>query len=443
MSNRPRSVFCFILAGAFLALLSCSLGAAAEPPERGLTVHFDFFNSAPEAQVLLQKSLALGVSILNVVPPPHIWEHPQDLAILRQIFAFAYRHGQRVVLTRIDASATAKENWLRSNYLYTHILNQPGRLPDGRATPPFFLATVANPAYERWMEEETRYYSREFAQEPALAAFSCGLLNEPFVSQRGGLLCFDEQTRRYEIGQYTPFMREFWGGYLRRAFGGDLSAMNYFFVTSFREFAAVPMPRSEHDPAFGRPDRAYRNFCRALNHWVSRQITGLAKIWRSGGGRNVPLVLQLSGYVEEKLQLGSPTLSEFDLNGWIAKVDILGLSLYTDSGYPDRGHHSVAAMTDRAAAIARTGKPVWVLECGVEDRGARADLRELDFLAGQIRRIPPRVLVYEFTREAYNETAPFRDGKLFDQAGRFRPAAARAALRLWLRAGAGKKIKAP
>lgn len=421
-----------------LLVLVAATGSLAtrEGPRRGLTIHFDFFNTQDGAERLLARSVALGANYLNVVPPPHVWENPRDLAILRRIFSFAGTHGQKVVITRIDASATAPTTLQRFNYLYARILNRPGILPDGTPTPSFFLATVANPAYEKWLEEETRYYAREFAHEPALAAFSCGLLNEPFVSQRGSLLCFSERTNRYEIAQYTPFMRDYWHRYLRRAFGGDLPALNTLFVSSYPSFSEVPMPKSEADPAFGRSDRAYRTFCRAVNAWVVRQIDRIGTTWREQGGRKIPLVLQLSGYVAEKFRLGSPTLAELDLDSWIRRADLLGLSLYTNADYPDLGHASVEAMVKRATAVAEAGKPVLVLECGTENDGARADEGEFAFLATQARLASPRCVIYEFTQEAYNETQAHRDGKLFDQAGRFRSVAARAVERLWDRAGA-------
>jgi len=432
--RRVRRVF---LLACLLALVATAGSLPArEGSRRGLTIHFDFFNTREGADRLLAKSVALGAGYLNVVPPPHVWEHPQDLVILRRIFAFAGAHGQKVVITRIDASATAPTTLQRYNYLYSRILNRPGLLPDGKPTPSFFLATVANPAYEQWLEEETRYYAREFAREPTLAAFSCGLLNEPFVSQRGSLLCFSEKTNRYEIAQYTPFMQDYWHRYLQRAFGGDLPALNTLFVSSYSAFSAVPMPKGASDPAFGRSDRAYRTFCRAVNAWVVRQIDRIGKTWREQGGGRVPLALQLSGYVAEKFQLGAPTLTELDLDSWIRRTDLLGLSLYTNADYPDRGHASVEAMVEKAIAVAKTGKPVLVLECGTEDEGARADEREFAFLAAQARRVSPRCLIYEFTQEAYNETQAHRDGKLFDQTGRFRPDAARAVERLWNLAGA-------
>ena len=86
-------------------------------PRVGFTVHWDFFASAAEADRLVAFAIAHGAEILNVVPPPHIWEQPESLAVLRRIFATARRHGVAVVLSRIDGSsfsdaAGERRNWL-------------------------------------------------------------------------------------------------------------------------------------------------------------------------------------------------------------------------------------------------------------------------------------------------------------------------------------------
>jgi hypothetical protein len=57
----------------------------------------------------------------------------------------------------------------------------------------------------------------------------------------------------------------------------------------------------------------------------------------------------LNGGELEKFVRGRPSFAAFDLPGWIARADAVGLSLYTNSGFPDFGHRSVKAIINLAA----------------------------------------------------------------------------------------------
>ena len=260
-------------AGCSLLAVACAAVAGASPPPTrvGFTVHWDFFSSAAEAEQLVAFALDNGAEILNVVPPPHIWEDPESLAILRRIFALTARRGVGVVLNRIDGSSLPGPDGRRSSWLYARVLTERGRLPSGRPTPEFFLATVGKADYERWLREETAYYAESFSGEPNLLAFGVGIFNEPFVSQRGSLLCFDPTTDSYEIAQYTPYAAVVWHRYLMERFC-NVASLNSRYRTAFPTLEAVPLPKGERDGVFGVPAAAYFDFVSAINAWIVARL---------------------------------------------------------------------------------------------------------------------------------------------------------------------------
>ncbi len=424
------------VAAACVLSLAAVVGAAAPPssgrPLTGFTVHWDFLASASEAERLVAFAIDNGAEVVNVVPPPHIWEDPASLSILRRIFAVTAARGVGVILSRIDGSSLPGPDGTRTNWLYTNVLTEPGRLPSGGPTPSYFLATVGNPRYERWLREETAFYAERFSGEPNLLAFGVGMFNEPFVSQRGSLLCFEDETNSYEVGQYTHWMADLWRRVLARAFSGDLAALNRRYRTAFTSFDAVPMPKCEADPAFGDAAAAYLDFVSAINTWVVDQLEACRSVWHARASRPVPFILQLSGYVPEKFALGRPAFAALDIFDWMRRTDALGVSLYTDCGYPDGGRASVAAMVNFLRLGAVEGKPVFVMEGGNECDGAILDADGLDFFAGAARALAPRTVIYEFLKTSYAEAFATSAGKLLGPDFRPRPAAVaavRAALR--------------
>jgi hypothetical protein len=403
---------------------------ARDRPRVGFTVHWDFFASPAEADRLVAFAIANGAEILNVVPPPHIWEQPESLAELRRIFATASKHGVEVVLSRIDGSSLPDANGERRNWLYTNVLTERGRLPSGKETPDFFLATVGNPAYERWLAEETAFYAENFSSEPALVAFGVGLFNEPFVSQRGSLLCFDADTDSYEIAQYTPYAAAVWRRFLTGTYGG-VAGVNRTYGTRFSALGEVPMPANERDPAFGEPAVAYYDLVSAINGWVVRQLDRCRGIWHARARGSVPFVLQFSGYVPEKFEKGRPAFAALDIFDWMTRADALGLSAYTNCEYPDLGHASVEAMVNDLRLGTLLRKPVYVLEGGSECDGAVLDPGELRFFATVAAPLAPASLIYEFLKVSYAEAFATSAGKLLGADWKPRPdavAAVRAAL---------------
>ena len=416
-------------------------GWVCELPRIGFTVHWDFFASAAEADRLVAFAIANGAEILNVVPPPHIWEQPESLAVLRKIFATARRHGVAIVLSRIDGSSFPDAAGKRRNWLYTNVLTERGRLPSGKETPDFFLATVGKPAYERWLAEETAFYAKNFSSEPALVGFGVGLFNEPFVSQRGSLLCFDPDTDSYEIGQYTTYAAAVWRRFLAGKYGG-IRGVNRRYGTRFPALAAVPMPANERDPAFARPDVAYYDFVSAINGWVVRQLDRCRSIWHARARQSVPFVLQFSGYVPEKFEKGRPAFAALDIFDWMTRADALGLSAYTNCEYPDLGHASVTAMVNFLRLGALLRKPVSVLEGGSECDGAVLDPGELHFFATVAAPLAPASLIYEFLKVSYAEAFATSAGKLIGADWTPRPAAV-AAVRAALAEGKAARGDGP
>jgi hypothetical protein len=409
-----------LAAVAALGAAAAAPAATAPPPLPrpalvGYTVHWDCFDNRAEAERLVRFAIGHGARVLNVVPPPYIWTQPESLATLRAIFAVAHKHGVVVMLNRIDGSSFAPAGRPRVSLLFSKILTSTGRLPDGTPTPDVFLATVGNPAYETWLEEETRFYAENFSGEPALAGFSIGPFNEPFVSQRGSLLCWSPATDSYELGQYTPFLAALWRRELARRFNRDLSTFNGRFGTSFSSFDEVPLPASERDPRFPHGAAAYWELVSVVNSWVVDRYESCRAIWHARARRDVPFVLQFSGYVPEKFEKGRPAFAALDIFDWMARADALGLSLYTNCEYPDWGHASDAAMVNFLRLGRLLGKRVFILEGGNECDGAVLNGTELGFFRDQARHLAPAAVIYEFLRETYYESAPHRGGKLLSQ----------------------------
>src|SRR5262249_8903033 len=150
----------------------------------------------------------------------------------------------------------------RKNYLYETVLTHPGRLPSGHITKSYFLSTVNQPGYMSWMEEETRFYARRYGHTSNLLGFNLGPFSEPFASQRGGFLRFDDATQHYEITQYTPQAALFWREWLVKNFG-SLDSINAAYKTSFSRLEDIPLPLNEHDARFNRSDVAYFDFVRS------------------------------------------------------------------------------------------------------------------------------------------------------------------------------------
>ena len=426
----PRARLFFVLA-LFLAL-RVDARPAAQRTLTGFTLNFDFFNNWQEARRLLRIARASGAEILNVVPPPYVGENQTDIRILKNIFRLTRKWGIKVLLSRIDASHTSPVPDQRNSFFYDHILDRPGRLPSGKPTPDFFRETVGNRVFTRWQLEETEYYAKHFSGEKNLLGFSIGLFNEPFVSERGSLLCYDFASDSYEIAQYTPSCQLWWRGWLQEKYANDLTKVNQRYGTAFVDFSDIPMPKNECDSRFGRPPLAYWDFASSINDWVIRQYRECRAVWRRFAKRPIPFIWQFSGFVPEKLAIGRPAFAALDIFAWMQMADALGLSLYTYGAYPDWGHASAQAMIHFLRLASLQKKPIFVMEGGNENDGAVLQATELDFFAGAARMLKPRAQIYEFFGTSYADEFAHQDGNIVSPSGEVRSdtlAAVRGALK--------------
>jgi hypothetical protein len=292
------------------------------------------------------------------------------------------------------------------------------------------------------MEEETRYYATHYGKLPNLLGINLGPFSEPFASERGGFLGYMRETGRYELTQYTPEAALYWHEWLRARFH-DIAGVNREYQTSFASLEEVPPPRNELDERFGaRPGIAYFDFVQAINDWFIERYERCRGIWHEATGRrDVPFILQFSGFVAEKLANARPGAAAFDLAGWIARADAVGLSLYTNSGYPDFGHASVMA-TVRLLALARDmGKDIFVLEGGCEAPNVVLNEIELRFFASAAASLTPKVWIYEFLKDKFDEKYRSNPGKLVRANGGLRPAAVRLLRSLFVELGTRPVMK--
>lgn len=413
------------------AFTAAAAGTGFKPPLPGFVLHFDFIASAEEGLALVDIAARAGARVINLVPPAHVWDSPVSLTALDRILAEIARRHLSLVVTRIDASPLPDAQGNRFNYLYGRILTEPGIMPSGKPTAEYFLTTAGRDGYAEWMEEETAFYGKRYGRLRNLLGINLGPFSEPDTAQRCGFFEFEDATQRYEFTQYTPYAERLWHRRLAARFH-DCAALNREYDTGFASFDAVPMPRSENDSRFGRADLAYYDFARTLNDWFVERYERCRSIWHETSRRtDVPFILQFSGGVSEKFVLGRPGFAAFDLPGWIGMADALGISLYTNSGFPDMGHASIVAAV-RLIAVARDmGKDVFVLEGGNEAPNVTLDLAQLAFFGSAAANLAPKTYIYEFLKDKFDEEYSSNPGKLVRADGTIRRPAFDALRRLF------------
>ncbi len=413
----------FLVAFLCSILLFSAKNVKAEAPKPGFVIHFDFIKNASEGCALVDIAERAGAKVINLVPPAHVWEDPASLAALEAIIKEINRRGLSLVFTRIDAAKLPDRKGNRPYYLYDRILNEPGRLPNGKATAEYFRATVGKDGYAEWMEEETRYYASHYGGLPNLIGINLGPFSEPFSAERCGFLEYSEDSRTYEITQYTRFAKKWWHDWLAAHYN-DVSTLNHEYGTEFASLYVVPLPLSEKDRRFERADLVYFDFARSLNDWYIERYMRCRSIWHEISHRaDVPFILQFNGHFAEKIVMGRSGHAAFDVPGWIDMADALGISLYTNNGYPDMGHGSILATLNLLAVAGDMGKSVFVLEGGNEAPNVTLDPVELAFFGSVAGKLMPKTYVYEFLKDKFNEKFAQNPGKVVTADGRIRPRA--------------------
>jgi hypothetical protein len=406
-----------------LLMLASSYQVTPPPPKPGFVVHFDFLSNVQEGRDLVRIAAGAGARVINVVPPAHVWENKPALQMLDGIIDEICRRKLSFVFTRIDAAYPPDPSRPeRFNYLYGTILTDFGRMPNGKQTAEYFRTTVGRKGYAEWMEEEVRYYAKNYGRYPNLLGINFGPFSEPFSSERGGFLEYEFETDQYEITQYTPEGANWFHLWLSRHYG-DIQRVNAEYGTSFASMEEIPLPLNENDARFGKADLAYFDFARSLNDWLVENYERCRRIWHEVSGRSdVPFILQHCGGYPEKLMKGRPAFAAFDVPGWIAMADAAGLSLYTNSGYPDFAHASVRASVNMAALARSLNKDVFVLEGGTEAPNVVLIPEELQFYGTVARKLDPRTYIYEFLKDKFDEPYDLNPGKLVDAKGGIRKA---------------------
>jgi hypothetical protein len=397
--------------------------ASADRPKTGFVLHFDAISSAAEGRRLVKIAVDASAKVISVVPPAHIWENQHALKMLDAVLDEISRYKLSLVFARIDASFPPDKKGKRFNYLYGRILSTPGVLPNGAPTTEQFLTTVGRQKYESWMEEEIRFYAKRYGGLQNLLGVNVGPFSEPFTAQRCGFLQYMDETTSYEITQFSPEAAKVWRFWLA-AHIGDIQQVNQEYATSFASLDLVPLPRNETDRRFGKPQIAFFDFVRSLNDWFEKRYERCRRIWHEVSGRaDVPVILQFNGFELEKFVIGRPGYAAFDLPGWVARADAVGLSMYSNSGYDDYGHGSVRATVNLLALAKALGKDVFVLESGTEAPNVVLDARELEFLAMAPLKLRPRTYIYEWLKDEFNEPYTSNPGKLVALNGEIRQAA--------------------
>jgi hypothetical protein len=85
--------------------------------------------------------------------------------------------------------------------------------------------------------------------------------------------------------------------------------VNRAYRTSFASLDDVPMPTSDTDRRFSATGghRAYFDFVRVFDGWLVERYSRSRRIWHEVSGRkDVPFILQFSGFAAEKLASARP-----------------------------------------------------------------------------------------------------------------------------------------
>jgi hypothetical protein len=374
-------------------LISPALPAAEVSP--GYSLHFNFIDSEQSAGQTVELASRAAARVVSLVPPAHVWEDPPGQRALDRAVATAKQLGLHIILSRMDATQSNGTPWL-----YEYALNQPGQLPGGSPSAQWFCATVGNHRFERWQRQETLYYAKRYGRVRHLAGVAVGGMVEPFVSQRGSLLQWDQCNELYEIAQYTPEALGEWHRWLRKHFKSS-GAVNRAYRTRFAGITQVPMPQNADDPRFGRPREAFFDLAQSMNDWFLQQYRENERLWHQRSSK--PFLLQISGFASEKIAKGRPEFAAFDLPAWISEADAVGMSLYTNAGYEDWGHAADVASLQMLADAAESGKQTFIMESGCEAPQVTLNPHELSFATRVGLLIHPAFYVYEYFR--YN-----RDG---------------------------------
>jgi hypothetical protein len=409
-------------------------------PKPGFVVHFDFIANEQEARDLVRIAASAGAKVINVVPPAHVWENRLALQMLDAMLQEISKRRLSLVFTRIDASFPPDDKGKRNNYLYDAILVEPGIMPNGRKTSDYFRTTIGRRGYLEWMEQETRYYAEHYGRLPNLLGINLGPFSEPFSAERCGFLEYENSTLRYEITQYTNECRQWYHDWLVRQYR-DIQGINAEYGTAFLSIDKIPLPLNENDSRFGNPGFAYYDFAHSLNDWLVEAYQRCRRIWHEASGRaDVPFILQFSGAFPEKLAKGRPSYAAFEIPDWIYEADAVGLSVYTNSGFPDFGHASLRAAVNIVALARDLNKKVFVLEGGTEAPNVVLNPVELRFYGTVARKLNPQTYIYEFLKDKFDEPFESNPGKIVDASGRIRKPAHRALRRLFAEITADRAI---
>jgi hypothetical protein len=356
----------------------------------GYTIHFNALKSVGDAKKSITFAQTAGAGVVNIVPPAHIWLQPADVEMLDTLFAEASAKNIRVILSRIDANYPDGKN-----YLYGKVL-----APVVQSGAVKVYPIVGNLAYEDWMQQETEYYATHYGQHPNLAGICLGGFAEIFDSPRAGVLVWSDKTKRYEIGQYTDLMKKYWQQWLVNQFE-NIDRINQEYKTNFASIEDIPMPNSESDKKFGLPHRAYFDFVTAINSWWWKQYNHNRKLWQKSS--KTPFILQLNGTLIDKLGNGHPAFAALNLPAWLNNADAIGLSLYTDSKLADLGFGSLYGTANLVQWAKELGKPIFILESGMNRPKSGFDLFHLRYLTQLAIPLNPNAYIYEHFRYGRQE----------------------------------------
>jgi len=154
-------------------------GRSAVPaPLPGYLVHFNSLENAQEGEDVVAVAKQAGAKVINVVPPPHVWERPDAMALLDDLVQYIGASHLKLIFTRMDASYPPDREGNRQTYPFSD--------------------------RGKWAEDETRFYAKRFGSLKYLAGFSLEVSTGQYEACRR---IWHEESQRADV----PFILAFDG----------------------------------------------------------------------------------------------------------------------------------------------------------------------------------------------------------------------------------------
>ncbi len=336
------SLICILFAA------SLALGAT----QIGYTLNFNNLRSSTHALQCLDLAQKAGAQVISVIPPAHIWEDGKSEVILDSLFDEADKRHMKIIIQGVDAKQSTG-----TNYLYQKVLSE-------SSTPvsnPSLESIIGNPEYEKWLNEETRYYASTYGKRPSMAGFTIGIFSETFSQL---FIPSKSQAGQYQFIQRSSYARTYWLSWLQKRVD-SIDLINRDYRTSFNSFDDLPIPANDWDNRYPLSEKAYFDYLRAMNDWLLSEFDLVKTQWHNYSEQ--PVIWHLDGNAASILASSGSAHGALDVQQWMEMADVVGVSLYSDSKQADGGLSKIQSTLSLVGISSDKGKPLYVMASGVRN----------------------------------------------------------------------------